>query len=157
MNPVDAAADAIEDLIRLEPGLLGLDELSLDEQAGPDKWSRKEILGHLIDSAVNNMHRFVRMQFMDRLEFPGYEQDNWVDASRYSERAWPDLVALWKSLNQHLVHMIRHVDPHALQHTWLGPEGEVTLEFVIVDYPKHMKHHIDQITTSTLSKPVSKR
>ena len=59
-----------------------------EEQTGlrpaPGKWSRKEILGHLIDSAVNNQARFVRAQLQDDLVFDGYDQDAWVRVQRYN-------------------------------------------------------------------------
>src|SRR2546421_5895318 len=72
------------------------------------KWSPKEIIGHLIDSASNNHQRFVRAQFTDDLVFPGYEQERWVRAQAYNEEPWPLLVGLWKHFNLHLAHVMKH-------------------------------------------------
>src|SRR6185436_11628744 len=74
-------------------------------KASPDKWSIKEVLGHLIDSAANNHQRFVRAQFTDDLVFPGYEQDQWVNSQRYREASWSDVIQLWSAYNLHLVHV----------------------------------------------------
>src|SRR5437764_8545226 len=70
------------------------------------KWSPKEIIGHLIDSASNNHQRFVRAQFTDDLIFAGYEQDAWVSVQQYGRESWPLLVQLWKSFNLHLAHVM---------------------------------------------------
>ena len=67
------------------------------QQPSPDKWTIKEVLGHLIDSAANNHQRFVRAQFTDDLVFPGYEQEKWVDAQKYNDEPWSDMVQLWTS------------------------------------------------------------
>ncbi len=71
-----------------------------------DEWSRREILGHLIDSATNNHQRFVRAQFKDDLVFPGYEQEQWVSSQKYNDEPWPDLIELWRAYNLHLLHVV---------------------------------------------------
>ena len=81
-----------------------------DEQArrrpAPGKWSVKEELGHLVDSASNNHQRFVRAAWTDDLVFSGYAQDEWVTLERYQEAAWPDLVALFRTFNLHVAHVV---------------------------------------------------
>ncbi len=108
-------------------------------------WGKKEILGHLIDSAVNNLHRLVRMQQQAVLEFPDYDQPGWVRLQHYRERPWTELIELWVILNQHLAHVIEHLDAVALDNRWKAPEGELTLRFVAEDYLVHMRHHLRQL------------
>src|SRR5438046_7841228 len=79
--------------------------------SAPGTWSKKQILGHLLDSAVNNHHRFVRAQQVERLSFPHYEQEHWVSSQGYAERPWPELVDLWRLYNRHLAHVIRLIPP----------------------------------------------
>src|SRR6267378_7813233 len=79
-----------------------------------DKWSPKEIIGHLIDSAANNHQRFVRAQFTDELVFPGYEQEAWVQVQRYNDEPWEQLVQLWRLYNLHLLHVMSAV-PETVQ------------------------------------------
>jgi hypothetical protein len=128
-----------------------------ERQPGPDKWSVKEIIGHLIDSAANNHQRFVRAQFTDDLVFPGYEQGKWVSAQKYSDEPWPNLIQLWSSYNLHLAHVISAIPEasllsarirHNLDQIALVPVNRndtTTLDYFVRDYLVHMKHHLDQI------------
>src|SRR6185295_5884016 len=86
-----------------------LSEFSEEESAKPladSKWSRKEIIGHLIDSAANNHARFVRAQLGDELVFPGYDQEQWVAVQQYADEPWDQLITLWKHYNLHLSHLM---------------------------------------------------
>src|SRR5437016_463156 len=121
------------------------------------KWSPKQIIGHLVDSAANNHQRFVRAQFKDDLVFVGYDQEEWVDIQHYQQESWPELVQLWKSFNLHIAHLVEHIPEEKLhkqckEHSlnkiaWkLVSENEpATLEYMIVDYIGHMKNHLNQI------------
>lgn len=110
------------------------------------KWTRKQVLGHLIDSALNNYHRVIRAQGGAELRFPDYDQRHWVDAGAYDERAWPDLVALWSELNRQLAHAIARVAHAALGRVChIGAGAPVTLEDIVRDYPRHLRHHLRQI------------
>ena len=137
-----------------------LRQVSPEESArktSPDKWSIKEALGHLIDSAANNHQRFVRAQFTDDLVFPGYEQEKWVNAQRYIDESWGDMIQLWSSYNLHLVHVIAAIPEatlmrarirHNLDQIALHPidqKDPTTLDYFVRDYLVHMKHHLDQI------------
>ncbi len=137
-----------------------LRQISAEQSArrpGPDKWSVKEILGHLIDSAANNHQRFVRAQFTDDLVFPGYEQEKWVNSQKYIDEPWPELIQLWNSYNLHLAHVISAIPEaslmrarirHNLDQIALQPvdrNDTTTLDYFVRDYLVHMKHHLNQI------------
>src|SRR3954463_3127189 len=79
----------------------------------PRKWCPREVLGHLIDSASNNHGRFLRALQQDSLVFPGYDQDAWVEAQRYRERAWTDLISLWRGFNLHIANVMEGAPPAA--------------------------------------------
>ena len=110
-----------------------------------EKWRKKEILGHLIDSAANNHQRFVRLQLQEKLVLPSYEQNGWVRSQNYASRPWRDLVELWLAYNRHLVHIIRNADASAARHIWKAPDGDTDLQFIIEDYLRHLRHHLAQI------------
>ena len=126
--------------------LAGISESDSKKKSAPDKWSKKEILGHLIDSAANNHQRFVRAQLSSELRIPGYEQQVWVATQQYQNESWANLFQLWKCYNVHLLHIISAIPERALSnHCIIGDNKPATLEFVIQDYVRHLKHHLEQI------------
>jgi hypothetical protein len=130
---------------RSVPLLTAIAEPDAARRPAPGKWSKKEILGHLVDSAANNHQRFVRLQLQPEINLPGYDQDGWVRLNRYQHKPWPETIALWSAYNRHLVSVIESLDDSALGHVWHSPEGDVTLEFIASDYVRHLKHHLAQI------------
>lgn len=110
------------------------------------KWSRKEILGHLLDSAVNNHQRFVRLQQGNLEGFPGYDQESWVMVSGYNQYDWNDLIQLWYLYNQHLVWIISHIPSSVEANLW--KDINVDLRFLVHDYPRHLLHHLEKMKLS---------
>ena len=127
------------------PLLSAIPEDAASKKPAPNKWSKKEILGHLIDSAANNHQRFMRLQLQTEISLPGYEQDDWVRLNHYQQRTWNEIVTLWSAYNRHLASVIESLDDSALGHVWHSPDGDVTLEFIASDYVRHLKHHLAQI------------
>jgi len=128
-----------------------LDSISESESStrpAPDKWSKKEILGHLIDSASNNHQRFVRAQLSSEIRLPEYEQDRWVRAQSYQTESWENIVELWKTFNLHLLHVVVKIPVDKIDSLcFIGEDEPVTLELLFSGYVKHMKHHLQQILT----------
>ena len=122
----------------------------------PGKWSPKEIVGHLIDSASNNHGRFVRAQLRDDLVFDGYEQDDWVRVQRYQDGPWVALVRLWHGFNHHIADVMEATSAEALTRVrarhnldelaWQAVRADqpTTLEYFMRDYVGHLKHHLRQ-------------
>jgi hypothetical protein len=128
------------------PRLSAIDPADAERLPESGGWSKKQILGHLIDSAGNNHQRFVRAQLTERLDFPGYQQEAWVAAQSYATESWPDLVNLWLFLNRHLVHIVRHVPAECHSHDCaIGGNEPVALSDVIEGYVDHLQHHLAQI------------
>jgi len=129
-----------------EKRLSAITEQESTTRSGDGKSSRKEVLGHLIDSASNNHQRFVRAQLDGALNFPGYQQDGWNRAQQYQSEAWANLVQLWASYNRHLAHVIAAMpDDAGPRICVIGGGGPVTLEFLVTDYVVHLEHHLEQI------------
>jgi len=130
-------------------GLLAIGEEAAGRRSGPDQWSKKEILGHLIDSASNNHQRFVRLQHDKLLVMPSYQQVDWVRTQNYEGREWRELVEFWAAYNRHLAHVIRHADASAAGNVWKTPNWEHNLGYLIEDYLVHLRHHLAQILGSS--------
>ena len=128
------------------PRLRALPEARAASSAPKAKWSPKQVLGHLIDSAANNHQRFVRVQAEADLSLPGYAQDFWVDSQRYGDRAWPDLIDLWSAYNRHLAHVITQIaEAKGNVRCRIADDPPVTLHFVALDYVGHVQHHLRRI------------
>jgi len=123
----------------------------------PDKWSVKEILGHLIDSSINNTVRFVKGQFQGNLIFSGYQQNEWVKAQNYQTAEWNYLIDLWKLNNLQIIRIVEYIPSDVLgkmysEHNFEDISGHAlpkgitaSLDDFITDYYLHMKHHLNQI------------
>jgi hypothetical protein len=126
--------------------LLSITEAESNKPLAAGKWSKKEVLGHLIDSAANNHHRFVKAQFTDSLLITRYEQQSWVKSQDYQSESWTELLLLWKSYNLHLLHVASRIPAGRLDTLCRLEDGEtVTLRFLVEDYVVHMRHHLKQL------------
>ncbi len=127
----------------VEPKLYRMNHDDTGVQPAPHEWSKKEIIGHLIDSAANNHQRFVRAVDKVAAQYPTYDQNEWVRIQRYNERPWPSLVALWSAYNNHLSHVIECIPEDAESSPCnIGKKDPVPLDFVIKDYLRHLRQHL---------------
>jgi hypothetical protein len=138
---MDAAA-LLATLAAWHPRLLQVSETDADRVVG-SKWTRKELLGHLLDSAVNNHQRFVRLRQGELRGFPGYEADAWVEAGAYRSASWSQLLSLWHLFNLQLAAVVREIPETAAGHRWA--DKDVDLDFLVRDYTAHMLHHLERM------------
>lgn len=125
------------------PGLRALTEEESIKKPAPNKWSKKELLGHLIDSAQNNIRRFIVAQY-DEQPHVVYKQDDWVRLNNYQSYSNNDLIELWRLLNIQIVTIVSSAPPEALEQT-CKTESVNSIEWLATDYVKHMKHHLHQV------------
>jgi len=128
-----------------EPQLRAVSEQAAQAKPG-DKWSKKQELGHLIDSSLNNRVRFVKAALEGKFDGPGYDGDGWVDLAGYAEAPWVRLIDHWKMSNESLAVLLNRIPKERMSASCIiGGAPPVTLEFVIEDYILHMQHHLDHI------------
>jgi hypothetical protein len=130
--------------------LLTVTEEQSAEPALPGGWSRKQLIGHLIDSASNNHQRFVRAALQDSVTLPGYDQEGWSRAQFVQDAPWSLLIGLWANYNRYLAHVIAHLAAGKLDvPIRIGSYEPMTLRFVAEDYLVHLNHHLAQIGIAT--------
>ena len=144
---MNSALERFKALLDKTPGRLNtITESEAEARPAPGRWSKKEILGHLIDSASNNHQRFVRTQLEPSVSLPGYQQELWVGVQQYQRETWKTLVQVWGSYNRHLLHVITHMPDEKRKNLCsIGGAEPVTLEFLVKDYVRHLAHHLSQI------------
>jgi hypothetical protein len=130
-----------------EPRLRKTSELESAEPLLPGGWSRKQVVGHLIDSASNNHQRFVRAALQTSLDFPAYDQVGNVRVQAIQDVDWTLLVALWAAYNRYLAHVIARLPTSKLEVVCrIGSGVPVSLGFLATDYLTHLVHHLRQIS-----------
>jgi hypothetical protein len=116
----------------------------------PNKWSKKEVLGHLIDSAQNNLRRFICGQYEQKPSKIVYDQDLWVMSNGYQSMEKRDVIALWKLINERIAAVLTNMP--ADNYTKVSETSELrTLEWLAIDYVKHLKHHMNQILAGSFN------
>jgi hypothetical protein len=134
-----------------EPKLLALSEDLITFRLNNESWTIKETVGHMVDSASNNIHRIIHLQYQPSpLIYPDYanlgNNDRWVAIQNYQTENWYDLVQLWKYSNLHIVHVINNVNMDKLDNEWITALNKrVSLKAMIIDYLRHFKLHLGEI------------
>ncbi|HPT20628.1 MAG TPA: DinB family protein [Bacteroidales bacterium] len=134
-----------------EPKLASLPNEAISLRRNSQNRTIKQIVGHLIDSASNNTHRIVHLQYQSSpLTFPNYatlgNNDRWIAIQNYQDEDWTTLIQLWKYSMLHICHVINNVNLSKLENEWIAGPGEiVSLKSMIVDFPKHFKLHLSEI------------
>ena len=112
----------------------------------PRKWSRIEVLGNLIDSAQNNLRRFICGQYESTPTMISYDQDFWVAANQYGNASKEDMIQLWILLNERIACVLQNMPADFYEkYCPIVTGGQQTLQWFAADYVKHLKHHLNQI------------
>jgi hypothetical protein len=134
-----------------ENKLMSLPEDVITHRRNSQNRTIKQIVGHLVDSASNNTHRTVHLQYRETpLDFPNYatfgNNDKWIAIQNYQDENWTYLVQLWKFSILHFAHVIQQINPEKLGNVWLGGEDEkVTLKEMVEYFLPHLKLHLGEI------------
>jgi len=148
------------------PQIQAIGKEDINHKPAPEKWSKKEILGHLIDSAYNNHQRFLRTEKQGDMIFHGYDPDEWVIKNNYQNRPLEDILNLWRDTNLHLSILVANIPDSVLkkvttEHNFhkicmnlLNEKQPTTLSYLIWDYLFHLEYHLAQIISNY--QPISK-
>ena len=144
--PTKTALSFRAELNNLRASLLALPPSLADVPWRAGGWTRKQIVGHLLDSAANNRQRFVRATIDGQYFGPGYEQDAWVAAHGYAGESWETLLRWWQAEHEILMAVVDQIPEERLDAiSVVGDDPPVTLRFLIEDYLRHQRHHFKQL------------
>jgi len=141
-DTVNDLIDAIDDFLKINQ-----EAIDWENKTSPDKWSKKEIIGHLIDSAQINLQRFVRCTYEENFKLI-YAQDEWVAAAHYQDTDIKEILDLWILLNRQIVRVLLNYPANRSQAQCDNDKNEVklhTVEWLAADYVRHMQHHLGQV------------
>jgi len=140
--------EKLEYYLKTIPGkVLEIEDASVNHKPSPEKWSKKEILGHLVDSAINNLQRLIRVQYEPDVKVV-YDQDQWVKIQNYQALDIESVVELWYIMNQQFIRIVKSFPSEKINlkiDTGKDKAEMHTAEFLIGDYLAHMEHHLKQI------------
>lgn len=135
-----------------EPKLLQLSENVITKRRNNQNRTIKQIIGHMIDSASNNTHRTVHLQYQESpLRFPNYatngNNDKWIAIQNYQGEDWYDIIQMWKYSHKHLVHVIKNVNQEMLESEWDSESeyGHIKLKDMITDFLRHFHLHLNEV------------
>jgi len=138
-------------IVQWEKKLNSLPEDIISTKRNAQQRTIRQVVGHMVDSATNNTHRIVHMHYQKSpVSYPDYanlgNNDRWIAIQNFQEEDWNLLITLWASVNRHMIHLIRQVDEEKYSQVWISALGEeVTLQEMILDYPRHFKLHLNEI------------
>lgn len=152
INEFKPICKGIEELVgQWDARLLNVPIHIITERRNGQSRTIKQIVGHMVDSATNNTHRFIHLQYQSSpINYPDYanhgNNDRWIALQNYQEEDWQQLVALWKAVNLHVAHVIEQINPEKLNNEWISALGQkITLEAMVIDYLRHFKLHLNEI------------
>ena len=152
MSTFHSVAEEIQTLVlEWQPIFISLSEERISERKNSQNRTIRQIVGHMVDSASNNTHRVVQLQYRELpLRFHNYatfgNNDKWIAIQNYQEENWENLVELWKFTHLHFLHVIQNVNPDALKNEWIANFNEkISLQKMVEDFPRHFKLHIKEI------------
>lgn len=143
--------ELLPQIIEWEQKLNSLSEEQISNPRNSQNRNIRQIVGHMVDSASNNTHRVVHLQYRELpLRFPNYatygNNDRWIAIQNYEKEEWKNLVQLWKFSHLHYLHVIQQTNLNALNNEWLADVNrKITLKEMVVDFPRHFNLHISEI------------
>jgi hypothetical protein len=152
IKEIETIIKGISDLINVwESRLNELPEEVITEKRNSQSRNIKQITGHMIDSASNNTHRIVHLQYQESpFQYPNYatngNNDRWIAIQNYQKEDWNNLVQLWKYANLHIAHVIGNISPEKLENEWIAsPDRNISLRDMVTGYLDHLQLHLDEI------------
>lgn len=145
MNRTEALERLKKIVEEIPPKFYAIGDEEWNVHPQPEKWNKKQILGHLTDSAANNHHRFIRARYEKNPQI-FYDPDHWVNLSHYAGMDHEKIIRFWTEYNRFICAIIENINPEDWSLSCNSTEDSPTdLDFIFTDYVTHLEHHLAQI------------
>ena len=145
---METIIEELEEIVRdFSIQIKSINKTDFNAKPNTNKWSKKEVVGHLIDSAQNNLRRFIVGQYEHEPHIV-YDQDFWVNSNSYQNMPDNDVVKLWELVNGQIISTLKQMPVENYNracNTGKAVPSNHSLIWLAADYVKHMKHHLNQI------------
>ena len=116
----------------------------------PDKWSIKEVVGHMIDTERIMSYRALRIGRGDETPIPGFEQDDYVRAANFDARSFREIVGEFQAVRQATLALFRSLDEAALSRRGTASDLPVSARALTHIVAGHELHHLNVLQTKYL-------
>ncbi len=141
-NPLGAMAAQLESTGAM---LDAVDEVAAGHRYAPDKWSVRQMVGHLGDTERIMAYRALRIARGDATPLPGFEQDDYVAAAGADARTLVDLVREWRDVRRATITLVASFDEAALARRGTASGGPMSVRALAYIIPGHEAHHVQML------------
>lgn len=131
--------------------LRGLSEEQADSRYAPEKWSVKEVVGHLIDTERIFGQRAFRFARNDRTPLPAFDQDEYARVANYATRQMGDIANELELVRRSNLALLNSLDEVAWTRRGVANDNEVSVRALAYIMAGHETHHMQIIRTRYLS------
>jgi len=121
--------------------LCGRQESDGDFRYAPDKWSAKEVLGHVCDTERIFAYRALRISRGDRTPIEGFEQDDYVRNGPFAQRPLSELIEDYIAVRRATLTLFRNLDEAAWSRRGIANKNEISVRALAYTIAGHEVHH----------------
>jgi hypothetical protein len=130
--------------------LRGLSESQGESRYAPDKWSIKEVIGHLIDAERIFAYRALRFARNDQTPLSGFDENNYVLNSNFNSRKLVDLADEFEVVRKSNLYLLRNLEDEAWSRHGQSNDNEISVRALAYVIAGHELHHLNIIRSRYL-------
>ena len=145
---VDIMSQQLPDMISL---IKSIPEADGDKRYAPDKWSIREVIGHVIDGERIFSYRALRFARADATPVPGFDENSYVTNAPFSQVSLADLASELEHLRRATVHFFSNLGEEAWSRRGTANGAQISVRALAYILAGHELHHAKVIRTRYLN------
>ncbi len=125
-----------------------LDTITEEQSAhryAPEKWSLKQVAGHLIDVERVFAYRVLRISRQDKTPLPGFSENDFVANAAYDDRNYKDLLHELDAARKANIFLFKNLSTEQMNFTGIASNADITVNALLYILAGHIRHHINVI------------